>query len=151
MEVICQSPWRPCPSGHLLCSLPGSIHLSLRHPFGQLRRSLVMFQYPCLSVQQHQHWAYTARIGAPSWHPFSSSILRPNDSMHHPALLDSLMKTGTSFSWASPVRMMTSRRSLHPTSLRWYQRRASGWGKTLLRTSPKASPRVPVNLARLLY
>ena len=153
-EVICQFPWRQCPSGHLLRNFqtcpPGSIPPSLRHPLGQLRRSLMMFQYPCPCVQRHQCQLCTARTGAPSWHLFSSSILRSNDSTHCPAPLDDLTKMGTSFSWASPAMMMTSRRSLHLTSLQCFRRNTSGWGKMPCRTSPKASPRLPARSMRLL-
>ena len=150
--MICQSLWRLCPRGHLLLSLPDFIHLFLRCPLSQLRSSLLMmFQYLCPSIRQHHHWPCTARTGALSWHPFSNSVLRSNDSMHCPALLDSLAKTGTLFSWSSPAKMMTLRKSLHQTSLQWYQRNASGWGKTPLRTLPRAPLRAPVWSVRQLY
>ena len=96
-----------------------------------------------MPIRLMKHRPCTARTGAPSWFPFSNSVLRPNESMRHPALLDSLAKMGTSFSLASPARMTLS--------LQWYQRNASGWGKTPLRTLPRASPRVLARSLRLLY
>ena len=97
------------------------------------------FLYPDLSIRQHQCQFCTVKTRAPPWHPSSSSVSKPNGSMHHPTPPSNPPRTGTSYSWVSSMMMMmTLKKCPGSTSPKWYHRNISVWDRVSPRMSPKA-------------